>query len=423
MVSIIVILLLLLPFAASMPAADETSEIEKLTLDAALAEALEHNLELLSERAQMPIVESRMTTARLRPNPTLNFTADHLDLLGTGFSEINGAGPSELSVSTEFLWERNAKRKRRIQAAEKERIVAEHSIRDSVRRLTYEVQSSFVDLLLAQESHRLASENLAALTRIAHISEARVKAGDLSEVELMRVKVAVLDLENAVGRADQTLRASRSRLRLLLGRSGPARLFEASGEFRRQAIAPEETEHTALKQRPDFLAAEAEEARADAEVRLQLSQSHADFTLGSEYRRQQDINGKGNSLGFTVSLPLPIFNKNQGEIARAQAEKNRAALKTATLRAQVITEIRAALDQSETARAQLDRIESVMLVQARRVREIMNYSYQRGEASLLQFLDAERAYNDTMQSYANARAEYARSLYLYESAIGKEVRP
>jgi cobalt-zinc-cadmium efflux system outer membrane protein len=233
----------------------------------------------------------------------------------------------------------------------------------------------------------------------------------------------MLDLENAVSRADQTLRASRSRLWLLLGRSGPARLFEASGEFRRQAIAPEEMEHTALKQRPDFLAAEAEENRADAEVRLQLAQSHMDVTFGTEYRRQQGINGKGNSLGFTVSVPLPLFNKNQGEIARARAEKNRAALETSALRAQVITEIRAALDLSETSRAQLDRIESVMLVQARRVREITNYSYQRGEASLLQFLDAERAYNDTMRSYADARAEYAKSLYLYEAAMGKEAHP
>jgi len=132
-----------------------------------------------------------MISARLRPNPTLNVVADHLDLLGAGFSPDNGAGPSEYSLNTEFTWERGGKRARRIDLAKNERSVLDFSLQDTVRRLVYEVQSAFVDVLLNQEELTLAQDNLATLTRIAEINAARVKAGDLSELELARVKLAV----------------------------------------------------------------------------------------------------------------------------------------------------------------------------------------------------------------------------------------
>jgi outer membrane protein, heavy metal efflux system len=401
----------------------DVPQTETLTLDGALAEALANNRDLAAERAHLPIVDSRMISARLHPNPTLNLSADHLDALGTGFSPTNAAGPSEYSLNTEFTWERSGKRERRIELAERERTVVDYTLRDSVRRLTFGVQNAFIDILLNQESLSLARENLATLTHIAEINAARVRAGDLSELELVRVRLAVLDGENAVSQTDLMLRAARNTLHLLLGRTGPPQPFEVSGPFRRERLNTDGLEATALEHRPDLLALAADEARAAADIRLQLARAHPDPVLGTEYRRQQGINGTGNSLGFTASIPLQLFDHNQGEIARANAEKTQVTLKIAALRATIVAEVRGALDQLTTAQAQLDRIESVMLVQARQVREITEYSYQRGEASLLQFLDAERAYNDTMHNYANARAEYARSLYLIDSMTAKGVNP
>jgi cobalt-zinc-cadmium efflux system outer membrane protein len=393
---------------------------ERLTLERAVAEALAHNRDLIAARADISVVASRLTTARLRPNPTVEAAADHLDLLGTRFSELNGAGPTECSIAAEFPWERREKRERRIEVAEKEQSIAAYELQDTVRRMTFETQSGFVDVMLAQESLTLARENFSALSRISEINASRVSAGDLAQVELMRTKVAALQLQNAVSQAEWALRAARNRLGLIIGR-GPEAILEAAGDFRSDTavLTAADMERIAFTRRPDLLAARAEEERAAADVGLQAAQSRGDVTLGTEYRRQQGVNGAGNSLGFVASIPLPFFDRNQGELERAYAEQNRAMLKTAAIQALVRAEIRAALDQCATARTQLDRIESIMLDQARQVRDITQYTYERGEASFLQLLDAQRAYNDTMQSYFDARAEYARSLYWIDAVSGK----
>jgi len=394
---------------------------EKITLERAVAEAREHNLELLAQRAQLPIADAQIITAGLRPNPTLSITADHLDALGTRFSELNGGGPSEYAINTDFTWERAGKRTYRIAVAAKERAISEFELLDALRRLTFEVQSAFIDVMVTQENLRVARENLASMTRIAEINAARVTAGDLSQVELKRSQLAALQLENALNQAELALRSTKDRLHFLMGRTGSGAYLEVIGEFRRDPNPepPEAIERAALALRPDLRAATAEEERAAADVLLQTAVGRVDVGFGTEYRRQQGVNGVSNSLGFAVSVPLPLFNRNQGELARARGEVNRATLKSAAIRASVLAEVRVALDQQAMARKQLDHIESNMLAQAREVRDITQYAYQRGEASFVELLDAERAYMETMQSYTMARAEYGRSLYLIDAMSGK----
>jgi cobalt-zinc-cadmium efflux system outer membrane protein len=163
-----------------------------------------------------------------------------------------------------------------------------------------------------------------------------------------------------------------------------------------------------------------DQARSVAEIRSQIAQGKVDYTIGAEYRRQQGIAGTGNSLGFFFSAPLPLFNRNQGEIARAREERQQVEARTRALEAGMRNELDAAWQQYETARSLLTRIEGDMLDKARGVLASMEYSYRAGEASLVEFLDAQRAFNDTMQGYNEARAEYARGLYLIDSVTGKE---
>ncbi len=128
-------------------------------------------------------------------------------------------------------------------------------------------------------------------------------------------------------------------------------------------------------------------------------------------------------MGFFLSIPLPVFNRNQGEVERATQENNQLAARIRALQASINTEVQGAYDQYLNTRTLLETIERDMLQQAREVRQIMEYSYRRGEASLVEFLDAQRVFNDTMQSYNDARADYARSLYLLDSITGKAVNP
>jgi cobalt-zinc-cadmium efflux system outer membrane protein len=133
------------------------------------------------------------------------------------------------------------------------------------------------------------------------------------------------------------------------------------------------------------------------------------------------VNGESNSLGLFLSIPLPVYNRNQGEIERARQEERQTQLRIRGLESAISGEVEAAYQQALTARGLLESVESRMLHHALTVREVTEYSYRRGGATLLGFLDAHKAFGDTMQGHIEARAEYARSLYLLDAVSGKAV--
>jgi cobalt-zinc-cadmium efflux system outer membrane protein len=400
----------------------QSSPAAKLTVDQAVAEAIQNHPALMAERANIGIADARIVTARLRPNPEVSTAGDHLDLLGTGFNETNGGGPSELSLRTDFPIERGGKRERRIDVAEKSKSVVELALLDAVRVLTLDVRNTYVDALLARENLALARLNLESLNRIVAINAARVKAGDIPEVDLIRSRVAALQYANAVRRAELAVQEAATRLKTVLGRSSVSPAPEVSGDLGREpaALALDELRAAALDSRPDLRAMRLDQERAAAELRLQLAQAKPDFTVGAEYRRQQ-VNAQSNSLGVFVSAPLQIFNRNQGEIARARQEQRQGGLRLRALELAVAGEVESAYNRFLAAQGLLQAIRGQLMEGATDVRKITDYSYQRGEATLLQLLDAQRTFNDTMQDYNEARAEYARSLYLLDGVCGKAV--
>src|SRR5581483_9543397 len=397
---------------------------EEVTIDQAVREAVSRNLGLLAERYNLSVAEARIVTARLRPNPVLSVGLDYQDVLGTGFNLRNAAGPPEANVRVDFVLERGGKRARRIDVAENGREVARYQLLDATRSLVLDVQSAFVDVLLAKDNLNLARENLKAFESIVEVNSARVKAGDLAKVELVRTRVAALQFRNAVRQAESRVQIARNRLQTLMGRTVFSPLFDVTGTLRRDAETPtlQGVEEQALKLRPDLIALSRDQARSLAELRLQLAQGKVDYTVGTQYHRQYDT-AHGNAMGFFFSAPLPVFNRNQGEIERARQEQAQILARIRALQAEIRSEVRAAYVQYTTSRDLLHSIETDMLDQARDVRQTTEYSYRRGEASFVEFLDAQRAFNDTMQSYNEARAEYARSLYVIDSISGKAVNP
>jgi len=203
-------------------------------------------------------------------------------------------------------------------------------------------------------------------------------------------------------------------------RSSPP--IEIASELRRDQtpLAIEDLQKTALELRPDIRSLRRDVARSQSEVRLQLAQGKVDYVVGAEYVRQQ-VNAKGNSLGFSFQFPLPAFNRNQGEIERARREEQQTGLRVRAAETSIAGEVEDAYQQFQTARDLLENIERDMLQQARDVRDITEYAYRRGDSTLLELLDAQRAFNETMQGYNEARAEYARNLYLLDAVTGKEV--
>jgi len=403
---------------------DQPSQIQPLTIQQAVSEAVEKNLNVLAEKYSVPIAEARIITAKLRPNPVLTIEGDHLNLLPPKYNTENMAGPPEYSIRTDFVLERGAKRQRRIDVAEATVSTAELQFLNTVRSVVLDVQSAFVELLQAKADLALAQETLEAFRQTVQVNTSRVRSGDLAEVELIRTQVAELQFENTVAQARLKVDVGRSKLQVLLGRRRTEALPDSTGDFRQEEVSAtlDALRARAFASRPDYLALQRDVARSQAELRLQLAQGKVDYTVGTEYRRQQGLAGTGNSLGFFFASNLPIFNRNQGEIERARQEQGQAEARIRALQATIENDVQTAYLQYRTAQESLRRVQDSMLSKATDVRQITERAYRRGGASFLDFLDAQRAYNDTVQLRNAASADFAKSLYAIDAATGVSVQ-
>lgn len=406
-------------FAQNAPAA--------LTLDQVLEEALSRNLRLLAERFNLSIAEARIIQARLKPNPVLSLGGNYLDILGSGFNPTtNAAGPTEVNARVDYILERGHKRQERIAVAEASKAVSQLELLNSTRTLILDIQSGFTDLLLAKENAALARASLEAFNQIVTVNQTRVTAGDLARVELVRSEVAQLQFSNQVRQAESKVRLARNRLQALMGRTLYDPGFDVTGQLRRDPLLTPKLElaQLALSSRPDLDALRRDQARSQAELRLQLAQGKVDYTVGAAFNRQFGVGGltSGNSAGLFFSIPLAINNKNQGEIERARREQEQILARIRSLEQEIQAEVENAFEQFQTAQQLLERIETDLLDRAKRVREVTDFSYRRGEATFVELLDAQRTYNETIQGYNEARAEYGRTLFLIDAITGKGPR-
>src|SRR5262245_32383821 len=404
--------------------ASAASAAEPLTVAEAVDEALQHNLTLLAERSNLTVAEAQMLGARLRPNPVFSFGADQLDLLGTGFNTSNNGGPPEIAWRVDVPFERGGKRDARIALASAVRTAAEAQFLDAVRMLRQDVTLACVDWMAAQAARRLTGDTLRTYEDLARVNQSRAKAGAIAPLEATRSNVAMLQFRANVVRADLEVAAATAKLRLLLGRppGDPVDIADALAERDEQAQPDQAAlEALAMTSRPDLRSLQLTEARSVADLRLQEALGRVDYVVGAEYRRQQGIAGKSNSLGVFVSTPIPISSRNQGEIARAGAERDQIERQIAARRAQVSTDVRTALHEYVTTRDLVASIERDLLKPATDARDTSLYTYRAGGATLLEVLDAERAFNEVVQSYVDAQASLQRASARLNAAVGSEV--
>lgn len=388
-----------------------------ITIDQAVTEALDHNLNLLAERFNLDVAGAAVLTAGLRPNPVITASLMRPDqsLVDAGIS------PYEQVFRTDYVVERGGKRQRRLDQATLAKSVVALQFVNTARALRLDVESAFIDLLLAKRNLSLAQDNLKAFNDVVQINVDRVRTGDLSQVELSRSQLAALQFQNDVRQRETKLRVAKNRLSALTGRGPNGDALDAVGDLRKdlQPVDFEFLRRQALDIRPDIRALRTDQARSVADTRLQLANGTIDYTISGEYHRQEGSDVRGNSFGVFFSAPVPLFNRNQGEVARAHVQQQQLRTKVQGLEQDISTEVANAYAEYSASRDIVDTIETRMLASANDVRTTTEYSYRRGEASFVEFLDAVRAYNDTMQSYNEARAAHARSLYTLDSIAGK----
>ena len=379
-------------------------DVVRVSLDDALALLRRQSPEVLAAALRVRAARGDVVTAGLLPNPTLSTGVGNFPLgrtnppgLGVGDTVVANVGVAQELL----LWGR---RGARVAAARGKEAAAEAERADVDRRLAYEVRAQFVAVLEASERLRLARENLARYQETVRVSERRSREGDISPAEYDKVALEERRFEREVDEAVVDRREAVAALLPLIGVDAPD--VEAVGTLTLPAAREDVAQliDEALARRPDLRAAERARDAADAALRLARTQRWPDPTVGVQYTHSEfGISGDlANQLGTSLSLPLPVFDRNQGEITRAEAEALATRHDVEKLRLEIPEEVRSAVNGYTVARTRVQRYEAGFLRQAIDARRAAEASYREGAVSLLELLEAERTYIETQRDHLDA---------------------
>ena len=393
-----------------------------ITLDEAIQMALTHNHNLLAARTVIRQSEAEETTANLRPDPVLLGDSDFLPVFqpsNLSADYLDNTAQWDLGVS--YLFERGKKRQHRLQAAKAITAVTRSQVADNERTLTFSVASQFINVELAESTLELAIRDLKSFQNTVDIAESRYKAGDIGQDDLLKIKLQLLQFQTDVSAARLAREQGLSDLRQLLGYESVGPDYDIAGKFDYQPVngSLEDFQAKALLNRPDLQAARLGVTAANSQHELQKANGKRDFTGQINYTHLAYL----NDISVFGQIQLPIFDRNQGEIARSGYAITQAQEQEKYANGQVLTDVR---DAYEGLRAN-DRIvtlyRSGYLSEAEQSRDISEYAYKRGAASLLDFLDAERSYRATQLGYRQALASYLLALEQLREAVGTRSIP
>jgi cobalt-zinc-cadmium efflux system outer membrane protein len=375
---------------------------------------------------QIGIDESRAAeiTAFLRPNPSLTLTAD-----GTQIAPKDGryrpfAGTFE-TPALAYLHERQRKRELRLESAQKATGIAGSSQADLDRTLLFLLRSAFVQTQQEKAILELAKQNIAYYDHVLEVNRERYKAGAIAQVDLDRLELQRVQYESDLQTAEESLETAKIQLLMLLNDRTPVEQFDVTGPFDFSSqIAPlEEVRQTAVETRPDLKAALQSIEKAKTDHQLAVANGSTDPTWSVWYTHNSSNNNPFgvNTAGVSVSIPLRIFDRNQGEKLRTQLDIGRNEKLAEATRAQVFSDVDSAYATVTSTLTLLQPYKDRYLQQAVRVRETIAFSYEHGSASLLDFLNAQAEYRSVEVNYLNLVGSYLNAASQLNLAVGREV--
>ena len=394
----------------------------RVTLDLAIDLALKHNHSLQAARTTILQNQAQEITAHLRPNPTISWDTQFLPLFQPNeftADYLNNSAQFDLGLG--YTLERGKKRQRRFQAAKDQTAVTFAQVSDNERTLTFNVTSQFIAALLAQSNVELAETNLNSFQQSVDISEEKFKSGAMSEGDLLKIKLQMLQFQMDVSNARVARVQALASLRQLLGYESVPENYSVDGRLEYKAVTAGEDDlkALALRQRPDLRAAELGVTAAQSQLELAKANGKHDLNTSFNYSHV----GAVNSGAFFFNIQLPIFDRNQGEIARTQYAITQSQELSSEQSSIVLTDVANAYEALRTNDQIVQLYQSGYLKQAEDSRDISQYAYQRGAASLLDFLDAERSYRATELAYRQSLAGYMSALEQLRQAVGTRSLP
>jgi outer membrane protein, heavy metal efflux system len=402
-------------FAALAQGPAQAQEAAPLTLDRVVSAYVQNNLELQAARFRLERARAEEIAARLQPNPALTVSAENLRLSGpTPSDRLN-----EFSAAYAQTVELGGKRAKRESVAAANISVAEAKFADVMRQGIAEVKQRYFDALLARYNIQIATENRETFQQLVQFNLARFQEGAIPEGDLIKVRLERIKVDAAVKQAELNLRQAVVEILERLEEpmsSRPPVLGEL--EFRPMTANIETLRQTALQERPDVQAASREVQAAAQRLELEQARAKPDITPYAGYKRLAN----DNTLLVGVTIPLKVRDRNQGGIARAQAEAKAAQSDYEVAQSHALAEVESAYAAYETARDQVQTFRDELLNQADESRSIALAAYEEGAAELVALLEAQRTRAEVRQQYFKTLFDYQVSLSNLELAVGKEIQ-
>lgn len=402
------------PSAQSAPSQPASARI---ALDDAIRLALLHNHALQAMRSTILQNQAEETTANLRPNPTLGLDAQFLPIFQPNqFSSEYIDQSAQFDAGVGYLFERGKKRQHRLKAAQDITTVVRSQVTDTERQLIFNVGQQFIDVLLAESTLDFALQDLASFQKTVDISNERLRAGDMSEGDYLKIKLQLLQFQSDVSAARLAKLQSLAALRQLLGFESVPDDYDVQGTLDYQPIHADLTalKSLAAMNRPDLRAAQQSVTAAESQLALQQANGKMDITGTFNYTHTAGV----NTGAFYYNMPLPIFNRNQGEIARARFAITQAQEQASETAQQVSTDVVSAFGNLHSNDEIIQLYQGGYVDNAKQSRDISEYAYQKGAASLLDYLDSERTYRANQLAYRQALANYMLALEQMRQAVG-----
>jgi cobalt-zinc-cadmium efflux system outer membrane protein len=377
------------------------------------------NPTLLADKLNIEESRAQEITAHLRPNPSLGLLADQIDPFNSGPSH----GPFAYwlpSATVSYLIERDHKRDLRLESAKKATGIAVSTHAELERSLLFNLRSAFVSTLQEKAVLKLATDNLAYYDHVLAISRDRFSAGDIAQIDLDRLELQRVQYESDVQTALVNLRTAKIQLLTLLNDRTPIEQFDVTGlfDFSDQLSSQDDFRKIGLDSRPDLQAAVEAVDKAQTDHKLAVANGSTDPTVSFDVGRNPPID---TYFGVGVSIPLRIFDRNQGEKLRTKIDIDRNQRLLDAARAQVFSDVDSAYATVTSNVVLLQPYKAKYLQQAVRVRDTVFFAYQHGGASLLDFLNAQSDYRAVELSYVNLIGAYLTAAAQLNMAVGREV--
>ena len=388
-----------------------------ISLDQAIDLALAHNHSIKAQRTLILQNQAQEITANLRPNPTFLADSQFVPFFSPqDFSGDNLDQTQQFDVGLSYLFERGHKRQRRLQAARDQTAVTRAQVTDAERTLAFNVGQQFVSVLLAESTLQFALQDLQDFQQEVDISEAQLKAGAISEGDYLKIKLQLLQFQTDVSSARLAKVQALVGLRQFMGYDAVPENFDVIGDLAYQPIQTklEDLQAKALQARPDYRAAELGITAAQSQILLAKANAKVDVNGAYDFTH---VSGE-NSASIFINFDLPIFNRNQGEIARTRYALTQAQEQQQSTSDAVLSDVSNAYEALRSNDEIVHLYTSGYLKQAQDSRDISEYAYKRGAASLLDYLDAARSYRAAQLAYRQALASYMTAVEQMKEAVG-----